>query len=62
MTKNTSSAVFDPALGAIHDLTVASEFLMVALRAITSTQKIEDRTAQEFIDLTLCKLRPLLRA
>ncbi|MBL4927937.1 hypothetical protein [Fuscibacter oryzae] len=62
MTQKNPTTAFDPTLGAIHDLTIASEFLMVALRAITATQRVNDRQAQEAISLTLRKLRPLMVA
>ena len=62
MTKSKTTTAFDPTLGAIHDLTIASELLMVALRAITATQSVGDRAAQEAISLTLRKLRPLMVA
>lgn len=49
-------------LGAIHDLTVAAEFLMVAVREITTTSSVERNQARDYIALAMSKLDPIVRA
>lgn len=49
----------DKSLGAVHDLTVATEFLMCAVRGITIGTPHDAPAVQEFINLALRKLAPL---
>jgi hypothetical protein len=51
--------VCDLRQGAINDLTVAAEFIMVAVRAIAAGKPVEDRDVQENVSWAIRKLAPL---
>ena len=47
-------------LGAIQDLTVATEFSMVAARQLTVSSTTTDPEVQQFLRMAIQKLKPLL--
>lgn len=47
-------------IGAIQDLTVATEFLMTALREIASGAKPKDEEVQRWVNMAMLKLAPLV--
>lgn len=50
-------------VGAIHDLTCASEFIMVAIRSLTTPEAGgSSQEARLFVDLAVRKLAPLVGA
>lgn len=57
MTTKTTAAT--ATVGAINDITVATELLMVALREITTGASPSDREVQEWVGMALRKLEPL---
>lgn len=57
MTTKTTAAV-----GAIHDLTVATEFLMTALREITAGAAPEDPQVRQWVGMAVRKLGPIATA
>lgn len=46
-------------IGAVHDLTVAAEFLMAALREITAGASPRDRKVRQWVGTAARKLEPL---
>lgn len=56
MTTKTTPAT---TIGAIQDLTVSTEFLMVALREITAGAAPEDQKVREWVNMAMNKLTPL---
>lgn len=59
MTTNTTPDT--RTIGAIHDLTVATEFLMTALRELTTWATPEDPEVRKWVNMAARKLDPLVR-
>ncbi|MCV2863338.1 hypothetical protein [Defluviimonas sp. WL0075] len=57
MTTKTTTAH----IGAIQDLTVATEFLMTALRELSIGAAPGDREVRQWVNLAVAKLEPLRR-